>query len=271
MSRLSAQFADLAAQNRAALVVFVSAGDPDLETSKAILAGLPKAGADIIELGMPFTDPMADGPSIQLGSKRALEAGASMARTLEMAQGFRAQDQKTPLVLMGYYNPIYIYGAEKFCQDAKAAGVDGVIVVDLPPEEAGELLQHLRPAGIDFIFLATPTSDDQRLPVVLGQASGFVYYVSVTGTTGGASASEEAVKEAMIRLRRHTALPVAIGFGIKTPSQAAQAARHAEAVVVGSAVVDRIAQGLDGLRHKLVEGVLSFVAELAQGVRQARK
>ncbi|MBF0354758.1 MAG: tryptophan synthase subunit alpha [Alphaproteobacteria bacterium] len=264
MSRLSQRFADLKAQNRAALVVFTSAGDPGLETSQAILNGLPKAGADIIELGMPFTDAMADGPAIQQASKRALEAGMTLKGVLGMVETFRKQDAKTPIVLMGYYNPVYIYGPERFAQDAAKAGVDGMIIVDLPPEEADELLVPLSRSGIDFIFLTAPTTDEARLPVVLTKASGFVYYVSITGITGTVSASEEAIEQAVRRIRSFTPLPVAVGFGIRTPEQAAAVARHADAAVVGSAVVEKVARGDAALVH-------AFVAELAKGVRTARQ
>jgi len=264
MSRLSQRFADLKAQNRSALVVFTTAGDPSASVSQAILNGLPEAGADIIELGMPFTDAMADGPAIQEASKRALAGGMTLQGVLEMARNFRQTDQATPIVLMGYYNPVYIYGPEKFAQEAAKAGVDGMIVVDLPPEEADELLAPLSRSGIDFIFLTAPTTDDDRLSVVLNKASGFVYYVSITGITGTVSASEAAVGDAVKRLKAQTQLPVAVGFGIKTPEQAAAVARHADAAVVGSAVVERVAKGDVNMVH-------DFVAELAKGVRTARK
>ena len=263
MSRLSQRFASLKAENRAGLVVFVTAGDPGRESSQAILNGLPAAGADIIELGMPFTDAMADGPAIQEGSKRALAAGMTLPGVLEMVAAFRQGDAETPIVLMGYYNPVYIYGVDRFAQDAAKAGVDGMIVVDLPPEEADELLTPLSRSGIDFIFLTAPTTDDARLPVVLNKASGFVYYVSITGVTGTVSASEAAVKAAVGRLKAQTQLPVAVGFGIKTPAQAAAVARHADAAVVGSAVVEKVATGDVAKVHQ-------FVAELAAGVRDAR-
>ncbi|TAN59245.1 MAG: tryptophan synthase subunit alpha [Rhodospirillales bacterium] len=264
MSRLSARFAELKSQNRAGLVVFTSAGDPSIATSQAILNGLPKAGADIIELGMPFTDAMADGPAIQQASKRALQAGMTLRRVLEMVREFRKHDRETPVVLMGYYNPIYIYGPESFARDASQAGVDGMIVVDLPPEEADELLAPLSRFGIDFIFLTAPTTDEARLPVVLNNASGFVYYVSITGITGTVSASEAAIEAAVGRIRALTSLPVAVGFGIKTPEQAAAVARHADAAVVGSAVVEKVAAGDVAKVHE-------FVAELAKGVRAARQ
>jgi tryptophan synthase alpha chain len=264
MSRLEKRFAELKAANRAGLVVFVTAGDPGRDASQAILNGLPRAGADIIELGMPFTDAMADGPAIQLGSKRALDAGMTMKGVLEMVRDFRGADADTPIVLMGYYNPVYIYGPEKFAQDAAQAGVDGMIIVDLPPEEADELLVPLSRSGIDFIFLTAPTTDQARLPTVLNKASGFVYYVSITGITGTVSASEEAVAGAVKRLKAHTKLPIAVGFGIKTPEQAAAVARHADAAVVGSAVVELVAKGD-------VAKVHAFVSDLSAGVRAARE
>lgn len=273
MSRLATRFAALKAEGRAGLVTFVTAGDPDAATGQAILDGLPAAGADIIELGMPFTDPMADGPAIQASSLRALKAGATLASTLDMVRRFRARDGATPLVLMGYYNPIYAMGAEAFCAAAAEAGVDGLIVVDLPPEEADELVKPARAKGIDFIVLTTPTSDDARLPVVLGNASGFIYYVSIAGITGTASASNEAVAQAIARLRRHTALPVAVGFGIRTPEQAAAIARMADGVVVGSAIVQRVADGLDrrgAPKPGLASEVLAVARGLAEGVRSAR-
>ncbi|MBF0391572.1 MAG: tryptophan synthase subunit alpha, partial [Alphaproteobacteria bacterium] len=235
-ARLSARFAKLKAEGRAGLVTFVTAGDPDAATSFEILRGLPAAGADIIELGMPFTDPMADGPAIQLASQRALKGGATMSRTLDMVRRFRESDSDTPIVLMGYFNPVYARGPARFAAEAAEAGVDALILVDLPPEEADELLEPLTAHGIDFVFLTAPTTDAARLPVVLKKASGFVYYVSITGITGTASASAEGVGEAVERLRRHTTVPVAVGFGIRTPEQAAGMARVADAVVVGSAV-----------------------------------
>lgn len=263
MSRLAKRFAELKAANRAGLVVFATAGDPSKDVSQTILNGLPQAGADVIELGMPFTDAMADGPAIQKGSKRALEAGMTLKGVLEMVREFRKAEGETPVVLMGYYNPIYIYGPEKFAKDASEAGVDGLIIVDLPPEEADELLVSLSRSGIDFIFLTAPTTDEARLPVVLNKASGFVYYVSITGVTGTVSASEAAVAAAVKRLKAHTDLPVAVGFGIKTPQQAMAVAKHADAAVVGSAVVELVATGDAKKVH-------AFVAELAEGVRRAR-
>lgn len=271
--RISARFADLRAEGRGGLVTFVTAGDPDPETAWQILEGLPAAGADIIELGMPFSDPMADGPAIQAASLRALQSGQTLRKTLEMVRRFREGEPATPLVLMGYYNPIYQYGVDAFVADAAAAGVDGLIVVDLPPEESDELLPQARAAGIDFIRLATPTSDDARLPVILSDSGGFVYYVSVLGITGTKSATETATEEAVARLRRHTDLPVAVGFGIRTPEAAAVTARIADAAVVGSAIVDRIKAGLDEngkATSDLARTVLAFVRDLAGGVRGAR-
>jgi len=273
MSRLSTRFAKLKAENRAALVTFVTSSDPDLETSQAILNGLPAAGADVIELGMPFTDPMADGPAIQAAALRALHAGGCMARTLDQVRAFRKIDNETPIVLMGYYNPVYAWGPEAFCAEAAAAGVDGLIIVDLPPEEVDELNIPARANGIDFIFLTTPTTDEARLPVVLEKASGFVYYVSITGVTGTASASRDAIDGAVRRLRRFTDLPVAVGFGIKDIQSAAEVAQLADAAVVGSAIVSRLAAGLDAngkAKPGLAAEVLEFVKELAQGVRSAR-
>ncbi len=262
--RIARRFAALADEGRAGFVTFVTAGDPDFETSLALVQGLPGAGADIIELGMPFTDPMADGPAIQASSLRALKAGASLARTLDLVRAFRQGDNDTPIVLMGYYNPIYIYGPERFIKDALAAGVDGVIVVDLPPEEDEELCIPAVGAGLHFIRLATPTTDEARLGKVLTNSSGFIYYVSITGITGTKSFSAATVGAAVERLRRNTDLPIAVGFGIKTPGQAAEVARFADAVVVGSALVSRIADGDDAA------AVLDYVGELAQSIRGAR-
>ena len=268
MSRITARFAQLKAEGRPALVTFITASDPDRDTSQRVLAGLPAAGADLIELGMPFTDPMADGPAIQQAALRALASGATMERTLEMVAEFRRQDDVTPIVLMGYYNPIHAWGPERFAADAARAGVDGMIVVDLPPEEAGELVPHLRAQGVDFIVLTTPTTDDARLPVVLANASGFVYYVSIAGITGTASASEAAVAEAVARIRRHTDLPVCVGFGIRTPAQAAGIARLADGAVIGSAIVQTLAEAVGTARA--VSAPLALVGELAAGVRAAR-
>lgn len=268
MSRLASRFAELKAQNRAALVTFITAGDPDYATSLSILKGLPEAGADVIELGMPFTDPMADGPAIQLANIRALGGGQNMRKTLEMVRAFRTDNQHTPIVLMGYFNPIHHYGVPRFIQDAKEAGVDGLIVVDLPPEHNDDLCDPAQAAGLDFIRLTTPTTDDQRLPVVLTGSAGFVYYVSVAGVTGTGSASMEQLDQAVARLRRHTQLPLCVGFGIRTAEHAAAVAQRAEGVVVGSALIDQIAQA--GSPQEAVEGVLNLCRELAQGVAQAR-
>ena len=272
-SRLEARFAALRAEGRGGLVTFTTAGDPDFETALEILQGLPAAGADVIELGMPFSDPMADGPAIQASSLRALKAGMTLAKTLELVRRFRAGDQATPVILMGYYNPIYSYGNARFLADAVAAGVDGLIIVDLPPEEDAELCRPALEAGLHWIRLATPTTDDARLPTVLSNTSGFVYYVSIMGITGTRSATAEAVQGAVARLKRHTDLPVAVGFGIKTPEQAAEVARAADAAVVGSALVERIKGALDGEGRPgpgLSEEVLGFVRALAGGVRGAR-
>ncbi|WP_371232114.1 tryptophan synthase subunit alpha [Pseudomonas sp. QE6] len=268
MSRLQTRFAELKQQNRAALVTFITAGDPGYSTSLDILKGLPAAGADVIELGMPFTDPMADGPAIQLANIRALGNGQNLAKTLKMVREFRQDDSTTPLVLMGYFNPIHYYGVDKFIADAKEAGVDGLIVVDLPPEHNEDLCHPAQAAGIDFIRLTTPTTDDQRLPTVLEGSSGFVYYVSVAGVTGAGAATLEHVEQAVARLRRHTDLPVSIGFGIRTPEHAASVARLADGVVVGSALVDKIANAESSA--DAVQGVLGLCRELAEGVRNAR-
>ncbi|MDW3713165.1 MULTISPECIES: tryptophan synthase subunit alpha [unclassified Pseudomonas] len=268
MSRLQTRFAELKQQNRAALVTFLTAGDPGYDASLAILKGLPEAGADVIELGMPFTDPMADGPSIQLANIRALAAKQNLAKTLQLVREFREGNQNTPVVLMGYFNPIHHYGVERFIGDAREAGVDGLIVVDLPPEHNEDLCHPAQAAGIDFIRLTTPTTDDKRLPVVLEGSSGFVYYVSVAGVTGAGSATLEHVQEAVARLRRHTDLPVAIGFGIRTAEHAASIARLADGVVVGSALVDQIAKAETA--EQAIDGVLTLCKTLAEGVRSAR-
>jgi tryptophan synthase alpha chain len=273
-SRIEARFAALKQEGRAALVTFLTAGDPDYETSLAILQGLPKAGADVIELGMPFTDPMADGPAIQAASLRALAAGQRMTKTLAMVRAFRATDGDTPIVLMGYYNPIYVYGVERFLADAKAAGVDGLIVVDLPPEEDEELCLPALRAGLNFIRLATPTTDDKRLPAVLANASGFVYYVSVAGITGAAAPDAQRVGEAVARIKRVTKLPVAVGFGVRSAQAAAEIARGADGVVIGSALIDALKQSLDPndkATARTVGAVTGLVAELAAGVRSARR
>ena len=271
--RIAACFEHLRWENRAGLVAFITGGDPDAATSQALLEGLAGAGADVIELGMPFSDPMADGPSIQASSLRALKAGATLRAILQQVRNFRKSDNRTPLVLMGYYNPIYVYGAEDFARDARDAGVDGLIVVDLPPEEDTELRVPATQAGLHCIRLATPTTDDARLPVVLANTGGFVYYVSIAGITGTKSAASGEVTEAVSRLRRHTDLPVAVGFGIKTPQQAGGVAAVADAAVVGSALVDTIAAGLDGQGKAspgLVEDVLAFVSKMSKSVRGGR-
>ncbi|NQU60693.1 MAG: tryptophan synthase subunit alpha [Rhodospirillales bacterium] len=273
-SRIAGRFADLKAEGRGGLITFVTAGDPDLETSKEILFGLPGAGADLIELGMPFSDPMADGPAIQASSLRALKNGMTLKKTLGLVADFRKQDADTPVVLMGYYNPIYIFGVDKFVKDAQAAGVDGLIIVDLPPEEVDELYLPAKAVGIDFIFLTAPTSDDARLPVIVSRASGFVYYVSITGITGTASAAATDIKAAIARLRKHTDLPIGVGFGIKTPEQAAEIASVADAAVVGSAFVDIVAANLDNdgkAKPGLAKKVLALASDLAAGVRGAGK
>jgi tryptophan synthase, alpha subunit len=270
MSRLGRRFMKLAVEDRAALVTYVMAFDPDRATTRAILDGLPGAGADIIEFGMPFTDPMADGPAIQHAAQRALAASGTLKGTLEMVAEFRKADNATPVILMGYYNPIYAWGPEKFCKDAAEAGIDGLILVDLPPEEADELLPHCRANAIDFIFLATPTSDDTRLPKVVHDASGFVYYVSVTGITGTKSAGAGEIAGAVERIRAHTPLPVCVGFGIKTAEQAAAVARVADGAVIGSAIVSA-AQEARAKGGDPVAAVLSLVGELSRGVHMARR
>lgn len=272
-TRIERRFAELKAAKRAGLVIFVTAGDPSYEVSREIILGLPAAGADVIEIGMPFTDPMADGPAIQASSLRALKNGQNMQKTLQLVGDFRAKDDQTPIVLMGYYNPIYSYGVDKFLLDAGKAGVDGLIVVDLPPEEDSELCLPALKAGLNFIRLATPTTDDKRLPTVLNNTSGFVYYVSIMGITGTRSASNTDVGAAVARLKRHTDLPVAVGFGITTPEGAAAVAKVADAAVVGSAVVGRIAAALDTNGKPLphaASSALELVTDLAAGVRAAR-
>jgi tryptophan synthase alpha chain len=273
-SRIDARFEALRREGRAGLVTFVMAGDPDPATSAAILKALPQAGADVIEVGMPFTDPMADGPAIQAAGLRALQAGQDMVKTLELVRDFRSVDAATPIVLMGYYNPIYIYGVARFLADARAAGVDGLIVVDLPPEEDSELCLPALQAGLSFIRLATPTTDDRRLPAVLANTSGFVYYVSITGITGSAAPDPGLVAAAVGRIKRHTSLPVAVGFGVRNAASAAAIARGAEAVVVGSALVEKVRTSLDAAGYATpgtVEAVTGLVAELAAGVRGARQ
>jgi tryptophan synthase alpha chain len=273
-TRIDARFAQLAKEGRSAFVTYVMAGDPDPATSLEVIKALPKAGADVIELGIPFTDPMADGPSIQAAGLRALKVGMTLKKTLELVHGFRKDDNTTPLVLMGYYNPIYIYGVDKFLADAKSAGVDGLIVVDLPPEEDTELCIPALKAGLNFIRLATPTTDDKRLPAVLANTSGFVYYVSVTGITGGASADSKVVGNAVARIKRHTDLPVCVGFGIRTPDAARAIAERADGSVVGTALVDALRGSLDAegrATAKTVNAVSELAAALAQGVRSASK
>ena len=270
ITRIDTRFADLKREGRAGLVTFLMAGDPDAKTALAILKALPKAGADVIEIGMPFTDPMADGPAIQAAGLRALAAGQTMRKTLAAVRAFRQDDDATPIVLMGYYNPIYIYGVAKFLSDAKAAGVDGLIVVDLPPEEDEELCLPALKAGLNFIRLAAPTTDDKRLPAVLANTSGFVYYVSIAGITGAAAPDADKVHAAVARIKRHTHLPVAVGFGVRSAKQAREIASGAEAVVVGSALVNAVAQSLDKkgkATGKTVKAVTDLVAELASGVR----
>lgn len=266
-SRIDHLFADLKSQGRKAFISFITAGDPDLQISAEILAGLPAAGADIIELGMPFTDPMADGPAIQAASQRALAAGQTLAGTLEMVADFRVDNDTTPVVLMGYYNPIYHFGVDKFIAEAKQAGVDGLIIVDLPPEEDEELCLPAMQGGLNFIRLATPTTDDKRLPEVLNNTSGFVYYVSITGITGAAAPQKQAVADNIARLKRHTDLPVCVGFGIRTPDQATAMADSADGVVVGSALVDLIAETAEN-RTETAKQVLALASALAKGVNR---
>ncbi|MGY4475316.1 tryptophan synthase subunit alpha [Bradyrhizobium sp. USDA 3364] len=273
-TRIDVRFAELKQQGRSAFVTFVMAGDPDAKTSLDILKALPKAGADVIEIGMPFTDPMADGPSIQAAGLRALKGGMTLRKTLAMVRDFRKEDNATPIVLMGYYNPIYIYGVDSFLHDAKAAGIDGLIIVDLPPEEDTELCIPAIKAGLNFIRLATPTTDDKRLPAVLANTSGFVYYVAVTGITGSAAADSKVVGAAVARIKRHTALPVCVGFGIRTPEAARAIAENADGSVVGTALVDALKGSLDAegrATPKTVSAVADLVSALAQGVRGARQ
>jgi tryptophan synthase alpha chain len=273
-TRIDTRFAELKREGRAAFVTFLMAGDPDLETSLAIIMQLPQAGADIIEIGMPFTDPMADGPAIQASGLRALKAGTTLKKTLALVRDFRKSDDVTPIILMGYYNPIYIYGVDRFLGDAKASGVDGLILVDMPAEEDDELCIPALKAGLNFIRLATPTTDDRRLPAVLANTSGFVYYVSITGITGSGSADTEVVAGAVARIKRHTQLPVCVGFGIRTPDQARAIAARADGAVVGTALVDALSASLDAdgrATGKTVPAVADLVAALAQGVRGAKQ
>ncbi|MCK1476421.1 tryptophan synthase alpha chain [Bradyrhizobium sp. LM6.10] len=273
-TRIDTRFAELKKAGRAAFVTFVMAGDPDPATSLEIIKALPKAGADVIELGMPFTDPMADGPSIQAAGLRALKVGMTLKKTLDLVRGFRKDDNATPIVLMGYYNPIYIYGVDKFLGDAKAAGIDGLIIVDLPPEEDDELCLPAMKAGLNFIRLATPTTDDKRLPAVLANTSGFVYYVAITGITGAAAADASSVSEAVTRIKRHTKLPVCVGFGIRTPENARAIASHANGAVVGTALIDALKNSLDAdgrATGKTVNAVAELTAALAQGVKGAQQ
>jgi tryptophan synthase alpha chain len=272
--RIERRFAALKAERRAGLVTYLTCGDPDAESFARLLSALPASGADLIEIGMPFSDPMADGPSIQAAGLRALKAGMTLAKTLDMVRRFRKSDAATPIVLMGYYNPIFRYGVERFLAAAKAAGVDGLIIVDLPPEHDDELCLPALAQGLDFIRLATPTTDDRRLPAVLKHTAGFIYYVSIAGITGTKAVDTDGVARAVARLRRHSRLPVAVGFGIRTPDQATAVARIADGIVVGSALVDAVAAHLDAdgkARPELVDAVLARVRALADGVRSARR
>ena len=273
-TRIDKRFAALKAEGRAALVTFLTAGDPDRDTSLAILKALPAAGADVIELGMPFTDPMADGPAIQAAGLRALKAGMTLAKTLDMVRAFRAGDDATPIVLMGYYNPIYIYGVDRFLVDAKSSGVDGLIVVDLPPEEDDELCLPALNAGLNFVRLATPTTDDKRLPAVLANTSGFVYYVSVTGITGSTALDTGRVSQAVARIKRHTKLPVAVGFGVRTAEHARTIAEGADGVVVGTALVEALQKSLDAdnkATPRTVGAIADMAGKLAAGIRKAQR
>jgi tryptophan synthase alpha chain len=274
VTRIERRFAKLRAEGRAGLVIYLTAGDPDPATSLALFQGLAGAGADLVEIGMPFSDPMADGPAIQAAGQRALKAGMTLKKTLAMVRTLRTEDPDTPYVVMGYYNPIYRYGAENFARDAVAAGVDGAIIVDLPPEEDHELAEPARDAGLAIVRLATPTSDATRLPTIVGNLDGFLYYVAITGITGTRSADTASVHAAVARLRCFTALPIAVGFGIKTAAQAAAVAQAADAAVVGSAIVDRLALNLDAearAKPGLVDAVLADIRALAAGVRSARR
>ena len=272
-SRIANRFDLLEKEGRSGLVVFLTAGDPNFEISLQTLRELPASGADVIELGMPFSDPMADGPAIQASSQRALKAGINLKKIFSIVEIFRAEDAETPIVLMGYYNPIYIYGIERFVSDAEAAGVDGLIIVDLPPEEP-EMLNVIENSRIQFIYLITPTTNDERLPKVIKHASGFIYYVSVTGITGTKTASSEHVELALSRIRRYTDLPIAVGFGIKTPEQATKIAKYADAAVVGSALVSHVEDNLDvngKPTSACVTAVLDFVGQISEGIRSISK
>lgn len=274
MSRIAARFAALKKEGRGALIPFLEAYDPDPATSMALLRGFPGAGADLIEIGVPFTDPMADGPTIQRAGQRGLKAGATLAGTLAMVRDFRKEDDATPVILMGYYNPILSYGVKSFCTAAAASGVDGLIIVDVPPEEADEVEPSATASGLDLIRLVAPTTDDERLPRVLAATSGFVYYVAITGITGTRSATTDALRAAIPRIRRHTDLPIAIGFGIRTPEQAAEAARTADGAVVASALIDTLAANLDEqgrAKPDTVRKVLDQVRALSEAVRAAKK
>ncbi|MGA8600984.1 MAG: tryptophan synthase subunit alpha [Beijerinckiaceae bacterium] len=273
-TRIDRRFAALAQEGRAALVTYLMGGDPDPQTSLEVLRVLPQAGADVIELGIPFTDPMADGPSIQAAGLRGLKAGMTLKKVLGLVRAFRERDDTTPLILMGYYNPVYVYGVERFLDDAKSAGVDGLIVVDLPPEEDAELCIPALAAGLNFIRLATPTTDDRRLPAVLANTSGFVYYVSITGITGAATPDPSRVGAAVARIKRHTNLPVAVGFGVKNAVTAEAIAQQADGVVVGTALVDALRRSLDKENRataQTVSAVTDLVANIARGVRAAQR
>ena len=272
-SRIANRFDLLKKKGGSGLVTFLTAGDPDFETSLQILKKLPASGADVIELGMPFSDPMADGPAIQASSQRALKAGIDLKKIFSIVEIFRSEDTETPIVLMGYFNPIYIYVIEAFISDAESAGVDGLIIVDLPPEEP-ELLHIMENSSLQFIYLITPTTNDERLPKIIKHASGFIYYVSVTGITGTKTASSEHVELALSRIRRYTDLPIAVGFGIKTPEQATKMAKYADAAVVGSALVSRIEDNLDANgkpTSACVTAVLDFVGQISEGIRSISK